>query len=62
MIFLRVAFNTLYAAEGARLDDFEPRNFLAVLRESVSWQIDGRPRDKEIDNVVDGIINNLKPA
>ena len=57
-----MAFNTLYAAEGARLDDFEPRNFLAVLRETIFWQMDGRPRDKDIDNVIDGILLNLKPA
>lgn len=55
----RIAFNTLYAAEGTRTGK-SGSAFLSVLRESIYWQIDGEKHDDEISVITDGIINNLK--
>lgn len=50
----RIAYNTLYAAQGAKHDKAK---FLSVLRESVYWQIDGRKYEDEIEKIKDGIMN-----
>ena len=58
----RIGFNTLYAANGAKLKPTEEANFLSVLREAIFWQIDGQKDDATIEEIMEGILNNLAPA
>ena len=55
----RIAFNTLYATEGASSRASTKTNFLAVLREAIFWQIDGRELRDDVEEVTGGILDNM---